>query len=75
MLDLDARTYKRRLGPTSQAFDYDNQPAPLTRIEVWPKVGRQMLIWFDDPVHPELIEHYRVCSRIRSITHGAAGAL
>lgn len=75
VLDLDARTYERRPGPTSQAFDYDNQPVVFTRIELWPKVGGQMLIWFDYPVHPELIEHYRACSRIRSITRDAAGAL
>jgi hypothetical protein len=68
VLDLDARTYERRPGPTSQAFPYDNQAVPLTRIEVWPEVGHRMLLWFDDPAQPETLEHYRVCSRIRSIS-------
>lgn len=31
-----------------------------------------MLVWFDDPVHPELVENYRVCLRSRSITRAAA---
>jgi hypothetical protein len=72
VLDLDAGTYERRPGPTSQTFAYDNQPLPLTRIEVWPEVGGRMIVWFDDPVHPPALEHYRVCSRIRSITSALA---
>jgi hypothetical protein len=68
LLDLDARTYRRQPGPTSQSFPYDNQDLELSRVEVWPQVGGRMLLFFDDPEHPDLIEHYRVCSRIQSIT-------
>lgn len=67
VLHLDAGTYERRPGPTGQAFAYDNQPLPLTRIEVWPQVDGRMIVWFDDPDSPHAFEHYRVCSRIRSI--------
>lgn len=74
VLDLDAGTYERRPGPTSQTFAYDNQPVPLTRIEIWPEVGGRMFVWFDDPGLPEALEHYRVCSRIRSITRDTPDA-
>jgi hypothetical protein len=67
VLDLGVGTYERRPGPTGQAFAYDNQPLPLTRIEVWPQVGGRMIVWFDDPDSSQALEHYRVCSRIRSI--------
>lgn len=35
LIDLDARTYERRPGPTSKSFPYDHQPLGLLRIEVW----------------------------------------
>jgi hypothetical protein len=68
VLDLDARTYERRPGPKGQSFAYDNTAVALTRVEVWPRVGGRMLVWFDDPHVPDLVEHFRVCSRIRQIT-------
>ncbi len=67
MLDLDAHTYERRPGPASQRFLHDGVPVRLTRVEVWPTVGGRMLIWFDDPDTPDLLEHWRLCSTIRGI--------
>lgn len=67
MLDLDAWTYERRPGPTSRSFPFDNETLPLGRVELWPVVGQQMMVWFDDPVTPDTLDHYRVCSTISSI--------
>jgi hypothetical protein len=68
ILDLDARTYERRPGVGSQLFPYDNQPVGYSRIQIWPRIGGRMMIWFDDPARPVTREHYRVSSRIRAIT-------
>lgn len=68
VLDLDAGTYERRPRPTSRRFEHDDTVVTLTRVEVWPHVGGRMMVWFDDPCAPELLEHWRVCSRIQSIT-------
>lgn len=43
-------------------------PVPLTRVEVWPTPVGRMLIWFDDPEIPTLVEHWRLSSIILSIT-------
>jgi hypothetical protein len=67
VLDLDDRTYERRPGPTSQPFPHDLTPVPFTRIQVWPRLGGRMLVWFDDPAIPGLVEHFRVSSRISRI--------
>ncbi len=69
VLDLDAGTYERRPGPNSQPFAHDNHSCRLTRVEIWPRVGGQMFVWFDDPGFPELLEHWRLCSRIQRIVH------
>lgn len=73
ILDLDARTYQRRPGPTSQRFAHDNTIVALTRVQVWPHVGGRMLIWFDDPHDPDLLEHFRACSRIDRIVRDRRG--
>ena len=67
VLDLDQHTYERRPGPGSQSFKHDNTEVRLARIEIWPQLNRRMLIWFDDP-NDHRTEHYRMCSRISSIT-------
>lgn len=72
VLDLDNHTYERRPGPTSQHFPHDHTPLALNRIGVWPQVGGRMLIWCDDPEIPDLIEHFRVTSPIRSIVRDRA---
>ena len=64
--DLDAKTYTRLPGQDSGPMPYDGQPMVLTRVEVWPVVGAQSLVFFDDPVD-EWLEHWRICSRIRRI--------
>jgi len=66
VLDLDARTYERRPGPTSQHFTFDNSVVSLTRVALWPEVGGKMAIFFDDP-DDHLLEHWRVSSRIEAI--------
>ena len=73
-LDLDARLYERRPGPASRRFCHDARPVRFTRVEVWPSVGGRMLVWFDDPENPDLMEHWRICSSIRSITADATAA-
>jgi hypothetical protein len=74
VLDLDAWTYERRPGATSQRFAHDNTVVALTRVEVWPRVGGRMLVWFDDPDAPDLLEHFRLCSRIRAICSESSNA-
>lgn len=67
VLDLDARLYERRPGPGGHAMPLDHQPLTLTRVQVWPRVGSQMLVWVDDPDVPHLLEHYRLCATITRI--------
>ena len=67
VLDLDARRYERRPGPGGRAMRLDHQPLALTRVQVWPRVGSQMLVWVDDPDVPDLVEHYRLCATIARI--------
>jgi hypothetical protein len=67
VLDLANGTYERRPGSTSQAFPFDNRPVPYSRITVWPRIGGQLVLWFDDPDHPTLLEHYRISSDISAI--------
>jgi hypothetical protein len=71
VLDLDAGTYQRRPGPASQRFAHDNTTLTLTHLDTWPEVGGRMLLWFDDPDHPDLLEHWRLTSTIRRITPAA----
>lgn len=65
--DLDAMTYTRLPGEDSTFMPYDEEEMPLTRVDVWPAVGHRTLLFFDDPEDPTT-EHWRICSRIRSIT-------
>lgn len=65
--DLDAMTYTRLPGEDSSLMPYDEEEMPLTRVDVWPAVGHRTLLFFDDPDDPTM-EHWRICSRIRSIT-------
>lgn len=65
--NLDNRTYRRLPGSDSQSFPYDRTDLPIARVELWPQVGARFLVWFDDPGHPDLTEHYRVSSAIESI--------
>jgi hypothetical protein len=65
--DLDQMTYTRHPGAQSQAFAYDDEPQPITRVTAWPRVGEVSCVWFDDP-QDGLVEQYRVSSTIQSIT-------
>lgn len=67
--DLDRGTYARMPGESSVAgaFDHDGTEHPITRVEWWPRVGGQALVWYDDPENPVFIEQFRRSSRIRSI--------
>ena len=65
--DLDHMTYTRLPGTDSAAMPFDGQEVPLSRVDAWPAVGHRTLLFFDDPQNP-LREHWRICSRIRSIT-------
>jgi len=66
--DLDAGTYQRLPGESSQQFAHDGDAHRITRVEHWPALGTSSFVWFDDPGHPESIEQYRISSPIRSIT-------
>jgi hypothetical protein len=65
--DLDAMTYRRQPRPGSSAMLYDNTDQPITNVGRWPAVDHSSLVFFDDPHNPTT-EHWRICSRIRSIT-------
>ena len=65
--DLDAMTYRRQTGQGSTPMEHDNVTVPITRVLAWPAVGQRSMVFFDDPDNPSW-EHWRICSRIRSIT-------
>lgn len=65
--DLEAMTYRRQPDAGSTPMLHDNVTVPITRVLAWPAVGRRSMVFFDDPDDPTL-EHWRICSRIRSIT-------
>lgn len=67
VLGLAAGTYERRPGPTSARFAHDNTTLVLARVETWPEAGGRMLVWVNDPDLPELLEHWRLSSRISRI--------
>jgi hypothetical protein len=48
-------------------MEYDGVAVPIGRVAVWPVVGQQSLLFYDDPNDPST-EHYRACSTIESIT-------
>ena len=64
----DRVLYRRNPGAESAAFVADGDEVELTRIDRWPAVGATSLIWFDDPVAPELVEQWRQSSTVASIT-------
>lgn len=65
--DLDAMTYRRLPGEGRGKFAHDGRVVRITRVEAWPRIGQTFLLWFDDPEHPELLEHWRRSSRINNI--------
>lgn len=67
--DLDAMTYTRRPGPDSGSgsMRFDGCAMPITGVEAWPEVGKSFVVWYDDPEDPDLMEHYRISSTVRSI--------
>ena len=65
--DMDAMTYQRLPGKGRGAFAHDRNTVRITRVDKWPQVGEVFFLWFDDPEHPELLEHWRQSSRIESI--------
>jgi hypothetical protein len=65
--DLDVMTYQRLPGSSSAAFAHDTSELQITSVERWPEVGRTSLVWFDDPAHPQLLEHWRQSSTIATI--------
>jgi len=65
--DLDAMTYRRLPGRGRGQFALDGVEVRITRVDRWPVLGGTSLIWFDDPEHPERLEHWRQSSRIVSI--------
>lgn len=48
-------------------MEYDGVAVPIGRVAVWPDVGQQSLLFYDDPNDPST-ERYRVCPTIESIT-------
>lgn len=70
--DLDSMTYTRLPGLNSTPMPYDGVPVSMTRVEAWPAVGQQALLFFDDPDDPAR-EHWRICSTIRVIVRLPSG--
>lgn len=67
--DMDNRRYTRFPGEhsLSGAFDYDREPQPITRVDLYPKVGSFFRVWYDDPEFPDRIEQFRQSSEITRI--------
>lgn len=64
--DLDAGTYERLPGEGRASFAHDARVVAISRVQQWPAVGSQSVVWFDDP-DDALIEQWRVSSTIASI--------
>jgi len=58
--DLDNMTYQRLPGSRAPLLRFDQQMLAITRVECWPKVGQQSLIYYDDPNAPWLVEQWRL---------------
>lgn len=67
--DLDTWTYERRPGPDSPSgpMPYDNERHRITRVDWWPAVGGQSLLYYDDPSNPWEREQFRRSSVITRI--------
>ena len=67
--DLDAMTYTRRRGPDGvpRRMTFDRQAVPITRVEARPEGSVSFVVWCDNPEDPDLVQHYRSSSTIRSI--------
>jgi hypothetical protein len=67
--DLDTGVYARFPTSVSLAgeFDYDAELQRITRVEVWPQVGRSFVVFCDDPAFPDSIEQWRRSSWIKNI--------
>jgi hypothetical protein len=65
--DLDAFTYTRLPGDTSQDFSEDGQEMKITRVERYPEVGEVSIVFYDDPEFPAHFEQWRQSSTIVSI--------
>lgn len=70
--DLDAMTYQRLPGDFGSAMPYDARIVPITRVQTWPQVGAQSLLFYDDPSHPSLVENFRLSATIERIDRLAA---
>lgn len=65
--NLDQMTYQRLPGPDGQGFVADGMVLTITRIGVYPAVGRSSLLFYDDPEN-EQRERWRVSATVVSIT-------
>jgi len=68
--NLDTLTYMRIPGPDSLSgpFTLDLERIRITRVSRWPCVGSTTLLFYDDPMRPFDLEHWRQSSRIDSMT-------
>jgi hypothetical protein len=69
--DCDNGTYQRVPGLTSKRMEYDGETVAIGRVTRWPRLGATFLFWFDDPLDPDLLEHWRQSSPIESIVRAA----
>lgn len=44
-----------------------SDPVALTRVDIWPEVGRRAMVWFDDPTGESDDEHWRLSSQVFAI--------
>ncbi|WP_293002611.1 hypothetical protein [Mycobacterium sp.] len=68
--DLDAMTYTRIPGrlSLSGSFRFDRVPMAISWVDRWPQFGSTSLVWLYDPDQHDGVEHWRLSSRIISIS-------
>lgn len=68
IFNFDNFFYKRMPQDSSSgSFHYDNLELKISRIEIYPKVNSKFYIFVDDLDFPNLLEHWRISSKIVSI--------
>jgi hypothetical protein len=73
LFDLEAGTYRRTPRHGSARFPYDGVAVLITRVPLWPKVGSNFLIWYDDRDFPDTLERWHLSSPVASIRYVGDG--
>lgn len=65
--DLQTLTYQRLPGASRSRFDFDGLVLPIARVGLFPVVGAQSVVYFDDP-RDWTVQQFRVSSTVESIS-------